>query len=123
MCEAKDAAERDAKAARRAAGKSALKGLLSERAKLVDGRKAQNRVEEAAKERDLVDAMSGAPWTRVYDLVDVHAPAAGAAAAAAGADAGAGGGKKKAAGEAVGDLQRMKDVLIAAKNDPPAGSA
>lgn len=96
--------------------------MLAERSRAVDARKAANRSDEAAKEHDLVAALSGEPWSRVYAMVDVHAQPAGTAPAAS-TEAAAGGGKKQAkAGEAVGDLQRMKDVLIAAKNDPPAAA-
>lgn len=119
----KDAAEREAKAARRAAGKAGLKALLADRSKVVASRKSKNREDEAAKEREMLDAMSGEPWSRVYALVDVNAaPAGGAGAAAAAADAEAGGGHKKKADKAAaegGDLGRMKDVLISVKSAPP----
>jgi len=127
VCESKDAAEREAKGVRRTAGKAALKALLAERNKAVDGRKGKNREEEAAKERELVESLAGEPWTRVFGMVDVHGSPAAAGSGGAGASSpaeggGAGGGGKKkavAAGEGVGDLGRMKDVLIAVKNTPP----
>lgn len=110
--EQKDATERDAKAARKAAGKTALKGMLAERSKLVEARKAKNRDDEAAKESEMVKGLEGEPWARVSSLVDVlgsHAVT---------------GEKKKGSSTStehvVGDVSRMKDVLIAVKNQPPA---
>lgn len=123
-CEAKDAAERDAKAARRAAGKAALKSLNDERNKAIASRKASNRGEEAAKARAEKEGAAGEPWQRVFSLVDVHKEGGAAGGAGAGAEegAGAGAGRKKGKGEAADaatDTSRMKDVLIAVKNTPP----
>lgn len=119
--EQKDGVEREAKAARRAAGKAALKTLLAERSKVVASRKTKNREDEAIKEREMLEAISGEPWSRVYALVDVNAPAGGAGAAAAAEAEPSGGSKKKAADKAAegGDLGRMKDVLISVKSTPP----
>ena len=123
--EAFDAREREQKAARKAAGKAALKKALAERKAAVDARKAKNREDETAKEREMLEAMSGEPWHRVFTMVDVHATpaAAGGAKAASEAESGGagGGGKKKGDkhAEASGDLARIKDILIAVKNAPP----
>lgn len=122
-CEAKDAAERDAKTARRAAGKAALKSLNEERNKAIATRKASNRGEEAAKARSEKEGMAGEPWQRVFSLVDVHKEG-GAGGAGAGAEEGAAGGAgrkkgKEHAVDAATDTSRMKDVLIAVKNTPP----
>ncbi len=113
--EAKDAAERDAKAARKAAGKAGLKKLLAERKSVVDARKGKNREDEKASEQSVLDGLQGESWARVVSLVDVHG---GAAAAAAPAEKK---GKHAAAAAAAGDTTRMKDVLIGLKAKPLAG--
>jgi hypothetical protein len=134
--EAFDAREREQKAARKAAGKAALKKALAERKAAVDARKAKNREEEAATEQAMLDALQGESWSRVVDLVNVHA-AGQAGAAAGGAPAAAGGGAASAAaaagkkgggassGAASGDragadASRMKDILLGLKAKPLA---
>lgn len=122
-CEAKDAAEREAKGARRAAGKAALKSLTDERNKAIAARKASNRSEEAAKTRAEKEGMAGEPWQRVFSLVDVHKEGAAAGAAGGAGEEGAAAGRKKGkdahATDAATDTGRMKDVLISVKNTPP----
>ena len=118
--EEKDAKERDAKAARKAGGKAALKKLLSDRAGVVEARKAKNREDEAAKEKEAMDALEGESWGRVVSLINIH----GAAAAAAAPEAGGKG--KKAASSSGGsgssgdghDTSRHKDLLISLKSSP-----
>lgn len=72
-----------------------------------------------AKESEMVKGMAAEPWGRASSLVDVLGH--GAASTAAGA---APGDKKSGSSTAtehvVGDGSRMKDVLIAVKNTPPA---
>ena len=116
--EEKDAKERDAKAARKAAGKAALKKMLGERNERVATRKAANREAESAAEKDMLNALSGESWCRVVSLMD-------ASAAAHGKDEGAAEKKGKASGGAasgsstsdlakssggVNDTLRLKDV-------------
>lgn len=137
--EEKDAKEREAKAARRAAGKAALKKMTAERAAAADARKARNRAEEAATERAMLDALQGETWTRVVSLIDIHGGGAGGAAAGAAgkADAAGGAGGKAKAGAAAAPsaaaaaggkggaggedaaCARMRDVLIGLKAKPP----
>jgi hypothetical protein len=110
--EEKDAAEREAKAQRKAAGRAALKKLLSERVSLVEGRKAKNREEEAARLQAAMDSLEAESWGRVVSLVDVHGTVAAAAATPASAGGGAGGGgdkKKGGSDDGTGDIKRMKD--------------
>lgn len=120
LCEDKDAKERDAKTARRAAGKAALKKALADRAAAVETRKASNREAEARKEKEAMDALEGEPWGRVVSLIDIHAHSK--AAAAEGGEGGAP--KKKAPADvAVPDVARHKDILISLKSAgglPPA---
>jgi hypothetical protein len=59
--EEKDAKEREGKAARKAAGKQALKKLLAERKTIVDARKAKNREDEQATEQRMLDALQVRP--------------------------------------------------------------
>jgi hypothetical protein len=107
--EQKDTAEREAKAARRTAGKAALKGMIGDRKKLVDARTAKNREDESTKVAQAEQGLHGEPWARVSNLIDVTTATTTAAE------------KKKHAAEehVVGDTSRMKDVLIAVKNTPP----
>lgn len=113
-CEEKDAKEREAKSARRAAGKAALKGILADRGALVDARKAKNREDEAAKEREAMDALEGESWGRVVSLVDVHALHVPVTATD----------KKKPVDAPEPDMGRQKDLLISLKSSPlPAATA
>lgn len=115
LVDAKDAKEREGKAARKAAGKAALKKMLSERSEVIASRKGSNRAAEAAAEKEMLNALEGESWGRVVSLVDIHghvaAPAAGAAA------------DKKVHAKAadkgeVGDTTRMKDILLTLKAKP-----
>jgi hypothetical protein len=109
LCEEKDAKEREAKAARRAGGKAVLKSLLADRAGLVAARKQKNREDEAAKEREAMDALEGESWGRVVSLVDVSGTHTGGTDKAA---------AKKAADAPEPEMARQKDILIALKNTP-----
>ena len=130
--EDKDAKERDAKQARKAAGKAALKKMLGERNERVATRKAANREAEKAVEKDMLNALSGESWTRVVSLIDASSAAhgkeeGGAAGGEKKAKTGGAGGGAAAAGAAsdqgkvgggVGDTLRLKDILIALKSKP-----
>jgi hypothetical protein len=130
LVEEKDAKEREAKAARRSAGKAALKGLLGERAARIDTRKAKNREDEAAAEREMLDALQGESWSRVVSLVDIHGHSAATAAAKEVLA-----GERKAKGHhghghghsstepVIGDTARFKDILIGLKAKPLAPAA
>jgi hypothetical protein len=127
VVEEKDAKERDAKNARKTAGKAALKKLLSERTAKVEARKAQNKEEEEAKEREMLDALQGESWGRVVSLIDIHAGASASASSEKSVGSGAGasvsGGshsekRHKDHGDKHGDTSRMKDVLVQLKNKP-----
>jgi len=122
LCDDKDAKERDAKAARRSAGKAALKKALGDRAAAVETRKASNREAEARKEKEAMDALEGEPWGRVVSLIDIHAHSKAAAEGEGGAAAPK---KKPSADVAVPDVARHKDILIslkAAGGLPPASA-
>jgi membrane protein involved in colicin uptake len=101
--EAKDAAARDAKAARKAAGKAAAKKMLAERADVVAARKAANRAAEAAAEKAMLDSLNGESWGRVVSLVDIHGHTAAASPAAAAAEK-----KGKAAGASLPHWQLIR---------------
>ena len=103
--EEKDAKEREAKNARKTAGKAALKAMLAERAAAVAVRKAKNREDETAKEREMMDALEGESWGRVVSLVDVHSVVTSTE-------------KKKATDVVEPDLARQKDILISLKSKP-----
>ena len=117
--EEKDAKEREAKAARKAAGKAALKKMLGERNDRVASRKAANRESEKAVEKDMLSGLSGESWSRVVSLIDTSAAAHGKEEAHAGekkakvggaaSSASASGDAAKAAG-GVNDTLRLKDV-------------
>lgn len=113
LCEEKDARERELKSQRRAAGKAALKKMVADRVAVVDARKAKNREDEAAKEKEAMDALESEAWGRVVSLIDVHGVAAAAASAAEG-------GSSKKKGEAAEEPAnaRQKSILIALKNAP-----
>jgi hypothetical protein len=110
--EEKDAKEREARTARKAAGKAALKKLLSEKAGTVESRKRKNREEEAATEKAMLDSLQGETWTRVTTLIDIHSKDA----PVKGKD---GKPEKRMAGEDIGQA-RMRDVLIGLKAKPLA---
>jgi hypothetical protein len=116
LCEDKDAKERELKSQRRAAGKAAFKKITAERTAIVDARKAKNRSDEAAKEKEMMDALESEAWGRVVSLIDVHGIAAAAASAG---EAGASGSSKKK-GEVAEEPAnaRQKAILIALKNTP-----
>jgi hypothetical protein len=120
LVEAKDAKERDAKAARKAAGKAALKKLLAERTEIISARKGSNRAAEASAEKEMLNALEGESWGRVVSLVDIHGHVA--ASPSAGAE------KKSSAKAAVdkgevGDTTRMKDILLTLKAKPLSEAA
>jgi len=114
LCEDKDARERELKSQRRAAGKAALKKMVADRTAIVEARKAKNREDEAAKEKEAMDALESEAWGRVVSLIDVH----GVAAAASAAESGSGGGKKKGEVAEEPANARQKSILIALKNAP-----
>ena len=107
--EQKDSVEREAKGTRRTAGRNALKQMVAERTKIVEARKVKNREDEKARNAEFQKTLHGESWSRVSDLIDVHASAATTTE------------KKKhnSADHSTGDVTRMKDVLIAVKNTPP----
>lgn len=105
--EAKDAKEREAKGARRTAGKAALKKILAEHSARVDSRKHKNREEEAATEQQMLDSLQGESWSRVVSMVDVHATPKTEGKAE----------NKGKHGEDQGTA-RMRDVLIGLKAKP-----
>jgi hypothetical protein len=113
LCEEKDAKERELKSQRRTTGKAAFKKITAERTAIVEARKAKNRSDEAAKEKEMMDALESEAWGRVVSLIDVHGVAAAAVSA------GEGGGSKKK-GEVVEEPanSRQKAILIALKNTP-----
>lgn len=130
LCEEKDAAERDARAQRKAAGKAALAQMVSDRTNVVANRKVANRTDEAARVSETEAATHDESWSRVSSLLDVHTTPVAAAAALGGEIGAAGkkGGKgdkhhhdhhkDSASGEVSEGGQRMKDVLIGLKNAP-----
>ena len=68
-------------------------------------RKQKNREDEAAKEREMMDALEGESWGRVASLVDVHSVVASSD-------------KKKPTDNVEPDLSRQKDILISLKGKP-----
>jgi len=117
--EAFDAKEKDARAARKSAGKAQLKKMLGEKKAAVDARKAKNREDENVTTAAMLDALQGESWARVVSLVDVHSGAHGAHAAPAAATKGAKGAAPAAAAAAsAGATARMKDMLLALKAKP-----
>ena len=129
--EAKDAIAREAKAARKAAGKAAQKKMASERSEAISSRKAANRAAEAATEKEMLDSLNGESWGRVVSLIDIHAggvhAASGAAASGkeekkAHAHASTASSAGKGGEAAVGNTSRMKDILIALKTKPLAAA-
>lgn len=114
--EAKDAKEREDKAARRAAGKAALKEMISQHQQTIDARKKVNREEESKVETEALEALKGESWNRVVSLINVQSQSQTTSETEKPVVA------KKVKGidtsGAVGDTSRMKELLINLKNKP-----
>ena len=110
-----DEVERGARAARKAAGRAALKKLLEGAKQLSVARKAKNREDEAAREKAMMDSLEGESWTRVVSLVDLQAGAPPPSVAGKGGEEAA---PKKESHVPEPDIARHKDLLISLKAHP-----